>query len=55
MPKVLKINLEVDNPILIKETLTSPSEESLKRNMERETSIRSIQMEIKIMADEITI
>lgn len=52
MPKALKINLEVDKPILIKETLTSLSGENLSRNMERESSIKSFQMETIIMADD---
>ena len=52
IPKALKINLEVDKPILIKETLTSLSGENLSRNMERESSIKSFQMETIIMADD---
>jgi hypothetical protein len=52
MPKALKINLEVDKLILIKETLTSLSGENLSKNMERESSIKSFQMETIIMADD---
>jgi hypothetical protein len=52
MPKVLKINLEVDKLILIKETLTNLLEESHSKNMEREITIKSFKMETIIMADD---
>ena len=52
MPKALKINLEVDKLILIKETLTNLLEESHSKNMERESTIKSFKMETIIMADD---